>query len=372
MKHTKMRIRKGLLVVLTVMLVVVSLPIVAQADRLEELRAERQRIQREQEEAVALTRAARGELDATQAELDAQWRLYERLINEIAAHEATINQYEIEIAETELRYQEKRQLLEERLVYIYRQGGNPVARAISGAGNVTDMMDMAYMLSLIVQDTRQLADNLRALRDEIDYRKTIVEREKERVEARAESTEVSIEQLRAINATLQSRVQENEAEEQRLQEENTRLAEEIAREITERQNRERVFTGGRLLWPVPGHSNISSGFVNRINPISGRAEFHTGIDIPAPSGTAIVAAAAGTVISAGSNHGWGLLVVLDHGSGLSTWYAHCSSIAVRVGENVEAGQVIARVGTTGFSTGNHLHFEVRQNGNPQNPLNFVR
>ncbi len=129
--------------------------------------------------------------------------------------------------------------------------------------------------------------------------------------------------------------------------------------------------GGGLLWPLPGYTSISDGFYYRISPITGQQEFHGGIDIPAPYGTAIQASAGGTVITAGMNISYGNYVMISHGNGLVTLYAHASSLNVAAGQTVNAGDVIAFVGSTGDSTGNHLHFEVRVNGVQQQPLNYV-
>lgn len=128
---------------------------------------------------------------------------------------------------------------------------------------------------------------------------------------------------------------------------------------------------GNYIWPVPGYSRISSQFGPRNCPFHGR-ETHTGIDLPAPYGTRILAAKAGTVTTAASTAGYGNLVIINHGSGLQTYYAHCSSIIVKRGQKVSAGQLIAKVGSTGPSTGNHLHFGVKVNGGFRNPLNYVK
>lgn len=128
---------------------------------------------------------------------------------------------------------------------------------------------------------------------------------------------------------------------------------------------------GAYIWPLPGYSRISSRFGPRNCPFHGR-ETHTGIDLPAPRGTRILAARAGTVTTAGSTAGYGNLVIINHGSGIQTYYAHCSSIVVKRGQQVGAGQLIAKVGSTGPSTGNHLHFGVKVNGGFRNPLNYVK
>ena len=136
-----------------------------------------------------------------------------------------------------------------------------------------------------------------------------------------------------------------------------------------------VYNGnGQFGWPLPGYS-VGSGsgskFGMRVHPVTGVYKLHTGVDIPAPSGTPIYAAEAGKVITASYKGAYGNCVIIDHGGSYSTLYGHQSRIAVSVGETVSRGQVIGYVGTTGYSTGNHLHFEVRVNGTPQNPLSYT-
>lgn len=134
------------------------------------------------------------------------------------------------------------------------------------------------------------------------------------------------------------------------------------------------YDGGKMQWPLPGHKRISSNYGPRNCPYHGR-ETHSGIDIPAPGGTAIKAAAAGTVVLAGRNGSYGNCVILSHGKSIYTLYGHASSVVVKKGQSVKAGQTIAKVGSTGNSTGNHLHFEVRKGGNSHrnhtSPWNYV-
>ena len=131
------------------------------------------------------------------------------------------------------------------------------------------------------------------------------------------------------------------------------------------------YIGGVLAWPTPSTSYITSPFGYRTHPISGTYKFHTGIDIGASRNSAIIAANDGKVILSGWNGGYGKCIVVDHGGGITTLYAHCNSLYVGVGAYVSRGQTIAAVGSTGNSTGPHLHFEVRVNGSYKNPLNYV-
>jgi murein DD-endopeptidase MepM/ murein hydrolase activator NlpD len=123
---------------------------------------------------------------------------------------------------------------------------------------------------------------------------------------------------------------------------------------------------------LPTAGLLSSRFSrSRVHPIHHRAVPHEGIDVSAPEGTPILASARGRVVRAGWVSGYGRMVEIDHGYGYTTRYGHASTLLVRVGETVERGDVIARVGNTGLSTASHLHYEVRVNGQPQNPMNYV-
>jgi murein DD-endopeptidase MepM/ murein hydrolase activator NlpD len=123
--------------------------------------------------------------------------------------------------------------------------------------------------------------------------------------------------------------------------------------------------------PAPGHA-VTSTFGVRRDPLIGSAAFHSGMDFRAPVGMEARASAAGTVVKAEWSGGYGRMVEIDHGQGFSTRYAHLSRISVSEGQKVEAGDIVGRTGNTGRSTGPHLHYEVRQNGTPLNPLRFLK
>ena len=133
-----------------------------------------------------------------------------------------------------------------------------------------------------------------------------------------------------------------------------------------------VVTGnGTFTHPCPGYSYISSPFGYREQPLAGASTNHKGIDYAAGTGTPIYAAAAGTVVSAGYSGNAGKMIVINHGNGLTTYYMHCNDLYVSAGQSVSKGQNIAAVGTTGNSTGPHLHFQVNLNGTPVNPANYL-
>lgn len=133
-----------------------------------------------------------------------------------------------------------------------------------------------------------------------------------------------------------------------------------------------AYTGGELEWPVTGRYYVSSDYVGRISPVGNGYEFHTGIDIPAPTGYEISAAEDGIVTTAGWINGYGNTVIINHGGGLSTLYGHNSEITVNQGDKIKRGDTVALCGSTGYATGSHCHFEVRISGEHTNPWEYLK
>ena len=138
-----------------------------------------------------------------------------------------------------------------------------------------------------------------------------------------------------------------------------------------RQGLDTNYIGGVLAWPVPGYTKITSNYGMRVHPITGQYKLHTGVDISAPMGANFVAVNDGIVTKAEYNTAYGNMVIIDHGGGISTLYAHGSEILVTVGQTVKKNEAILKVGSTGYSTGPHAHFEVRIGGVVTNPLPYI-
>ena len=266
------------------------------------------------------------------------------------------------------------QLMEERLRAFYKDGPLGYLDVLLGAADFRDFVARSYLLGIIVSRDLRLYQQVSEERDRRDeVRTTLKQREtdlasqqKQWVVSREETAALAMRRRRIL---AQIRVQRDtqEAAIRELQAESFRITEIIRqRQRGTHRGGQLSLAGGTLLWPASGP--ITSGFGWRIHPIFHTRQLHTGIDIGAPWGAPVEAAADGTVIYAGWMTGYGNVVVLDLGSGLSSIYAHLSSYLVRVGEAVHRGQVIARVGSTGWSTGPHLHFEMRQDGQPYDPL----
>jgi murein DD-endopeptidase MepM/ murein hydrolase activator NlpD len=213
---------------------------------------------------------------------------------------------------------------------------------------------------------------IKGIKGDIEEKKSLVQNQQYDLQSTTATQATSIQSLKDINQSMQQQIAANTSQEEDLSQKYDDIQNAITAELAKQQSKTAVYSGGVMGWPVPSSHNISSPFGPRVNPISGRTEIHTGIDIPAPSGSPIVASAAGKVIYAQWNSGgYGNMIGIDHGGGIATYYCHCSSIVTSVGQTVSRGQLIGRVGTTGYSTGNHCHFEVRVNGVAKNPLSFL-
>jgi murein DD-endopeptidase MepM/ murein hydrolase activator NlpD len=265
-------------------------------------------------------------------------------------------------------------LMDARLRAAYERGTLGYLDVVLGASDFRDFVTRSYLLGVIITSDLRLYEQVGAeRRQQSAVRETLAQREA-RLAQQQERWRVSrdqIAQLADARAGFVARVRAQRlAEEEAVRELETESI-EIARIIQQATRGGHIgpvptLAGGALLWPVTGR--ISSPYGWRVHPIFRTREFHTGIDIAVPWGTPIHAAAAGTVIFTGWMRGYGMLVILDHGNGLSTTYSHLSSYVVHDGERVDRGQVIAKIGSTGWSTGPHLFFEVRETGQPVKPL----
>lgn len=267
------------------------------------------------------------------------------------------------------------QLMAERLRTFYTDGPLGYLDVLLGAADFRDFVARSYLVGVIVSQDLQLYQQVTEERDRRDAVEATLKLREADLATQQRQWMVSRQETAALAAQrrkmlTQIRVQREmqEAAVRELEAESFRIA-----DLIRRQQRGGTHGGARLslaagsfLWPARGP--ITSGFGWRIDPFIRHRALHTGIDIAAPMGTPVEAAENGTVLYVGWMTGYGNVVVLDHGNGVSTVYAHLSSYLVHVGESVSRGQVIARVGSTGWSTGPHLHFEVRQDGQPVDPL----
>lgn len=268
-----------------------------------------------------------------------------------------------------------RSILAERLRQLYKHPPSDYVAFVVDARDIEDAAIRTYIFRQIVAHDEEVIEATQKAKEELEFREAQLRRQQSRLASLRKAIEEQTRELHAAEseqAKLLRRVQtEREMYERWLQEweeESREIAALLRRLQSARRNLPRPIPAwtGPFIRPVSGP--VVSGFGYRVHPILRRVKFHYGVDISAPSGTPIRAAADGVVVFAGWRRAYGNTVIVDHGNGLATLYAHCSRILVSEGEVVKQGQVIALVGSTGLSTGPHLHFEVRRDGEPINPL----
>lgn len=241
---------------------------------------------------------------------------------------------------------------------------------LSRAVDVQDVMD--YDNAVINQlkiDRQAVADSLASLQStqaEQQDQKTLLDQQKADQEAKVAAAAKVLKDVEADVAATQKLLDEQAAEEKRVNAEIARLQKEYDEKI--KQNQIQIDPGTGYHWPLPGHYYLTSKFGWRTHPITGRPNEHTGTDISAPNGTSIEAVKGGVVTISEMGSSYGNYVVLNHGDGTSSLYAHMSARAVSVGQVVKQGAVLGYVGSTGSSTGNHLHLEIRVNGSRIDPI----
>ena len=293
-----------------------------------------------------------------------------------------LKKLELEAAQAELELEQRN--FAERAVLSYKSDDLDYVDVLLASSDFEDLISRVNVIHDLLGGNNTLVGGLETARDEVDAEKDAIARREGAVADAARVLQEKTDELAALRAAqaasqaaaLAVRRQKAGA----LKGVNQDLAELERQEdqiLAESQALTGVITGssgsgqgtGSLIYPVNGP--ITSPFGWRIHPILGYKKFHTGVDFGVGYGTPIRAADSGTVIYATWMGGYGNVIIVDHGDGLSTLYAHQSSLAVGTGARVTRGQTVGYVGSTGFSTGPHLHFEVRVNGNPVDPMGYL-
>lgn len=396
------RMRRGLVVLSGAMALAAAVgpPVSAQDPELEKIERRLEQRQEQLEEAREESRDVRGQLSASQQHrrgLTAEVRL---LQSDLAAAQARLAEVEaaLEVARDELARWTRRldraradllarqDLLNAKAANAYILGPAAYAEALLGADDLGSMADRTFYVERVltvdvdllagVRVSRELVatrqDRMAVYEDNVAERFRAVRRHTERIAAMKARQEALLEQIDLeIEYTAEALGDLNSARE-RYEDAVAQLEAESARIQGLIQGSGSSGSGsydGELFWPTNGP--IVSGFGYRTHPVYGTTRFHAGVDIDGACGQPIFAGEVGTVLSAGYNGGYGNATVIDHGGGLSTLYAHQSSIGVSSGQKVSRGQQVGLVGTTGLSTGCHLHFEVRINGEPVDPVPYL-
>lgn len=263
--------------------------------------------------------------------------------------------------------------LNARLRTMYKNGEVGILTVLLGSSDMSDFMTNLDMVQRIYDNDAEILESLENQYAEVIDQKIELQALKENLLSQQAEESAKQEELKLSKGVVQKKKSEVDADNAVLAQQIDALnaeANALTAKILGLQG-DGNYIGGTMCWPSQASTRISSPFGNRLHPILRIYKLHTGIDVAAASGTNILAANAGTVISAGWNNGYGYMVMVDHGGGIVTLYAHSSKLLVSKGNIVAKGQAIAKVGSTGMSTGPHLHFEVRVNGIYKNPLDYV-
>ena len=375
--------RRCRIVICTITIIILSLTTASFCSNILELEAQRDEINSQKEEANNQITEIQSELSENLQEvqeLTEKIENYEQEISQLRNEEETlkdeINELEKQLSISENNYNKQKKLLEDRLVTLYEAGETSYLDVLLNSKSISDFISNYYLISEIAKyDTELLTD--------IENEKIKIENSKKEVEAKKDSLKsekikkerknIVLENTRILRNKYISQLTE---EEKQLQEKINIYNEELKKIeadilLLTSTNLSKEYTGGIMSWPVPGYSRITSHFAMRVHPITKVYKLHTGIDIGAPEGANFIAATDGLVIKAGRSAAYGNMVIIDHGGGVTTLYAHGSEIVVEVGQLVSRGDVVMKVGSTGYSTGPHAHFEVRIDGKYVQPLNFL-
>ncbi len=319
-------------------------------------------------------------LDAAISEVQSK---IDSLNTKINASNQKISAKEAELAQAEQNSREQYDGYMYRAKRMVEKGSVTYLEVLLSSKSFSDLLQRFAVVKQIVKYDSQRLDELRAIEEQIASLKKELEDEKavlvslrqdeteqkSSLESKRAQSQAIIDSLQNDKNALVKALEQQEAAEAAARAEIKRLAEQQTSSGNGKTSVPSNFSGS-MIRPTSGP--VTSPYYMRVHPVIGKLRQHTGIDYGSPYGANIVAAASGTVIVAGYNAGgYGNYVVINHGGGITTLYAHASSLCVSVGQSVSQGQVIAKVGSTGMSTGPHLHFEVLVNGAHTNPANYV-
>ena len=318
------------------------------------------------------------ELDDVEDQQDQVKNDLAKVASDIKTMQATVNTLNAnikstasEITKTENRIEKKKKDMQEReeglndrLRVMYKNGSIGFVDVLLGSGSVSEFLSNMDMIRRIYENDVEVMETLQKEHEELEVIRKELKEKKVRLAAQKEEAAAKEVELNAKKKTLEEKEDELLAE-----------AKALEAKLKQMVDASSPYVGGVFIWPVPSSHYITSYAGYRIHPVYKVWKYHSGMDISAAGGANILAMGDGKVILSQAEPwygGYGQCVMIDHGGGVVSLYGHCSKLLVSVGQTVKQGQVIALVGTTGTSTGNHLHVEVRENGAIVDPLTYIQ
>lgn len=381
LKHCKFQIILTLLLALAIIWqgVYAEPPQAAEADALSDYQAQQREIQSEISALRSELKDAKSELNQYQSDLAAvdtkvqeSERMLDALEKQLASAEKELTQVNEELDEAQVTLSNQLDGFKTRLRENYINGDVSLMDVIFDATSMEDFISRSYYMErILVYDSNMI--------DTINKQIEVIQEKRELQQKKISNLNTLTSEQKAVLAQLEQAQKEKQALVDAAQD----SVDDVNSQIATRQKESAALTKliqsmqtsgggtgtGIMAWPLRGYSNVSSNYGYRT--LRGKSNLHTGIDLPAPKGTPIYAADSGKVILARYYGSYGNCVIIDHGNNIATLYAHQSKLGTSVGTSVSKGDVIGYVGTTGNSTGNHLHFEVRKNGSHVSPWNYV-
>jgi murein DD-endopeptidase MepM/ murein hydrolase activator NlpD len=377
--------------------VLVSLPVDATSSpAIDNLRQQQQQIKQERENVVKesdrltnLQNAAQTHLTGLNQNLQTTNSYIQE--SEVRLKSATdiLQQLEAGLVTAEDAYEERQVATVARLRYLQRSPASQGLAVLLQSANISDFVSRRHQLKLVYRADQLILAKLAKQAKLLIAKRTEVEGQKNQIalireqllaqkadyQAQAQSQTQLIQRLNSDRLALEAAQNQLEQDSENLtaliQQKITEQAAKEAREAAQNKANSKIWIRGTGVFAFPSDAPTSSPFGWRMHPILGYRRFHAGLDFAAGYGSEIHAADSGTVIFAGWYGGYGKAVIIDHGKNITTLYGHTSQLYVTEGQSVERGQAIASVGSTGLSTGPHLHFEVRLNGSPVDPANYL-
>jgi len=378
-----MKIRKYVMMLVVILTIAFSLQVFAEPS-LTDVQKQQQELQKklsainsekkETKEELITNKAKRAEIVKNLEEKGFEKKAIEEKLVQI---DSAIKTLEDAIRLSEKEYADELALFQERIVVMYQR--SKVWQGIDlvlDSKNISDLYKNRNAMKSVSKADQDMMASLTEKKEEIELLKSQKLEEEQTTEAQLQEKLKTMDNLLASRSMVDEEIEVTKDSIKKLEQQEDEInaeSDKVSALIKAIKSSNVKYVGGDMMWPAPGNYRVSSPYGNRMHPIFRVYRFHSGIDIHADKGDTIAAANSGTVIYAGVRTGYGNTVIIDHGGGVTTLYAHIMNrgILVKNGQSVDAGQAIAKVGSTGWSTGPHLHFEYRKNGDTEDPLKHL-
>lgn len=374
---------KVILKILILLTIFIGFSTIAKAETLEELNSKKEQLTQQITQANEEKSNIQIELTETLEQLnnlDSRILEYETKIKELTE---SLTQVQTQIADTEEKlenieknYKLQEEALAKRMVSLYETGEIKYLDFLLSSNSLSEFISNYYLIGEIAKYDTQLLENIERQKAEMQIIKEILKLKEGNIKSlktSKETTAIALENSRIIKNSYANKLTEEEKATQAKIDEFQKELNSIESEIylLTTGNLGESYVGGEFAWPAPGYTTITSQFGMRLHPIFKVNRMHTGTDIGMPTGASIVAANDGIVIKSTYTTGYGNMVMIDHGGGVCTVYGHGSENVAQAGQVVKRGEIVMKAGSTGWSTGPHLHFEIRINGNYVDPLPYI-